>query len=491
MDDCKKCGAPVEDGESLCQKCKEAETEQVTETPASEQPRKKPASEKKRRLQNQIVMGALLVAAAVAVCLVVYFTQGRPKAPAADSAGSALSATTDPTTSSTDNTNQSAADTTQTTTEYVSFTKDPSEVTEEDKFAVVATCAGVDLTNQMLTYYYWYSYNTYASYLSYYGVIDTTQPLDQQACYFNESMSWQEYFITNGIAAFTQFTLLNKQAEAENFQLPAEAQEVLDTLEQSLQTAADEGGFASIEAYLQEYYGGFADYESYRAFMTTYYIALNYDDSVYTGFTFTDDEVSAYYDENANTIGVEKNDSLMIDVRHILIAPGTVEDVLDADGNVDETATAEAKAAAMEAAKAEAEALYADWQSGEATEDTFSDLAYYNSDDPGSYSNGGLYEDVYPGEMVTAFNDWCFDPARQPGDTGIVETDYGYHIMYFVAYGETSYWRSQAISLMTEEAYSEFFETLMEADDTVSDITLAVLLDPPAMSAETETTEAE
>ena len=34
--------------------------------------------------------------------------------------------------------------------------------------------------------------------------------------------------------------------------------------------------------------------------------------------------------------------------------------------------------------------------------------------------------------MVTNFNDWIFDASRKPGDTGIVESDYGYHIIYFV-----------------------------------------------------------
>lgn len=490
MEDCKKCGAPTEDGQPLCETCAKKEAEQVTQTemPASEQPRKKPTSEKKRRLRNQILMGLVLVAAAAAVCAVVYMTQGRPQVKQDTAVDSAISEPADSVLAGTDSTEQPEADPAQTAVEFPSFTKDPSEVTDADKFAVVATCAGEELTNQMLAYYYWYAYNTYASYLSYYGVIDMTQPLDQQACYFNESMSWQEYFIANGVAAFTQFTLLSKQAAAEGFRMPDEAQEVLDTLEQTLQTAADDGGFASIEAYLQEYYGSFADYESYRAFMTTYYTALNYDDFIYNDVSFTDEQVSAYYDENADTIGVAKDDSLMIDVRHILITPAAVEDVLDADGNVDETATAAAAAAAKEAAREEAEALYADWQAGEATEESFGDLAYYNSDDPGSYGSGGLYEDVYPGEMVAAFNDWCFDPARQPGDTGIVETDYGYHIMYFVEYGETSYWRAQAISLMTEEAYAASFEELMTGDDTVSDLTLAVLLDPPAMSVDAETT---
>ena len=56
------------------------------------------------------------------------------------------------------------------------------------------------------------------------------------------------------------------------------------------------------------------------------------------------------------------------------------------------------------------------------------------SDDPGSYNNGGLYENIYKGQMRDAFDAWVFDAARQPGDHGIVETDLGYHIMFFSAH---------------------------------------------------------
>ena len=46
--------------------------------------------------------------------------------------------------------------------------------------------------------------------------------------------------------------------------------------------------------------------------------------------------------------------------------------------------------------------------------------------------------------MVQTFNDWCFDESRQPGDSGIVETDYGYHIMYFSGRCEHAYWYNVA-----------------------------------------------
>ena len=48
---------------------------------------------------------------------------------------------------------------------------------------------------------------------------------------------------------------------------------------------------------------------------------------------------------------------------------------------------------------------------------------------------GGLYTRVTKGWAVEAFNDWCFDASRKDGDTGVVDTTYGSHVMYFVGYG--------------------------------------------------------
>lgn len=131
---------------------------------------------------------------------------------------------------------------------------------------------------------------------------------------------------------------------------------------------------------------------------------------------------------------VERDDQTtkMVNVRHILVAfEGGTE---DADGNT--TYSEEEKAAALE----EAEALLQKWKDGKANEDSFAELANAESDDNnGNVTNGGLYEDIYPGQMVEAFEDWCFDPERQAGDTGLVETEYGWHVMYFVSYDEMSY----------------------------------------------------
>ena len=139
-------------------------------------------------------------------------------------------------------------------------------------------------------------------------------------------------------------------------------------------------------------------------------------------------EVTGYY----VVFFTECNDNKypLVNVRHILVAyeGGTP----DASGNT--VYSAEEKLAA----EIEARKLLESWQKGEKTEDSFAALANQNSDD-GDGTTGGLYTDVYPGQMVPEFNDWCFDESRKPGDTGIVNTTYGSHVMFYSGDSETLY----------------------------------------------------
>lgn len=92
---------------------------------------------------------------------------------------------------------------------------------------------------------------------------------------------------------------------------------------------------------------------------------------------------------------------------------------------------------------------------GKQTEDEFSALVEKYSEDTGSVRNGGLYSNIEKGAMVEEFEEWCFDKNRKTGDTGIVKTEYGYHIMYFV--NKQINWYSSA-----EEAYyTEWHDNLV------------------------------
>lgn len=168
--------------------------------------------------------------------------------------------------------------------------------------------------------------------------------------------------------------------------------------------------------------------------------------------------------ETTNTDGfyvvyfVSSNDNTFAlkNVRHILVSfeGGTTD---SSTGST--TYSDEEKAAAKE----KAEELLKQWKDGDATEDSFAALAHDNSTDPGSVENGGLYEDVYPGQMVTAFNDWCFDSSRKSGDTGIVETNYGYHVMYFVGDADQSYRDYLITNNLRSADTDEWYNGLLEA----------------------------
>lgn len=156
-----------------------------------------------------------------------------------------------------------------------------------------------------------------------------------------------------------------------------------------------------------------------------------------------------------------RNDYNTVDVRHILFKV----DTSDLDSKADDY---QEKLDARKAEQKEAaEAALKKWEEGARTEDSFAELANELSADTGSNTNGGLYTEVYKGQMVTEFNDWCFDESRQPGDTGIVynEGSYiGYHVVYFVG-TDAPYWQVQVRNAMKNADYSQW------SSDLVKDIT--------------------
>ena len=158
--------------------------------------------------------------------------------------------------------------------------------------------------------------------------------------------------------------------------------------------------------------------------------------------------VALYMGRNREEIGT-------VNVRHILIGAVT---------EIDEKLSAEEKAAAEKAkadAKAEADKILADFLAGDKTEEAFSKLAKEKSHDSGSLTTGGLYENVAPGDMVSSFDKWIFDEARKPGDTEVVESQYGYHIIYFVGDGELDY-VVNIKDIISSNKYNEKYDAFAE-----------------------------
>ena len=297
----------------------------------------------------------------------------------------------------------------------------------------------------------------------------------------------------------------SEETETEEETLSEEEQAALEEEEARKQEefeAAEEAARAEAKSKADEMLAKVTDEDSFNAAAAEY--GTNADeDTIHTAEGYSDISSSEVADwlfdsdrkaGDATAIRDDSNDTSYVvyfkdrylehkptvDVRHILIQPEDTDDDADEASGTEETeelseeeqaakeAEEEAKTqAAKDAAKEEAERIYKEWQDGEATEDSFAALAEEYSTDTGSASDGGLYEAVTEGQMVEAFNDWIFDSSRKSGDTGIVETGYGYHIMYFVGQNKES-WEADIRSTILDEKMSEYMDDILEKE-TVSD----------------------
>ena len=198
------------------------------------------------------------------------------------------------------------------------------------------------------------------------------------------------------------------------------------------------------------------DADSFTAAVTANVPAKESEDGTTTAPSVTANDVTVVEQENSGYYVVlfesrDDNTYNTVNVRHILIK---AEDS-DRDGTYSDEDKQKAKDAIDD--------VYERWTQSGQTEDDFAQLAESFSQDSGSNTKGGLYEHVYKGQMVQEFNDFCFDPARQPGDVGIVfnESDSycGYHLVYYVGQGERycDYLGDQALRTDDFSAWEDTF----------------------------------
>ncbi len=184
-------------------------------------------------------------------------------------------------------------------------------------------------------------------------------------------------------------------------------------------------------------------------------------------------DMTTYLDEDYGCVyiflktgDVSIQDYEVYSVRHILIQPVSTE-TEDEDEDEDEDGEdteVEYTDEEWDVALNTATSILESYNSGDQTEYSFALLAEERSDDTESTSSGssglygGLYEGTEIGTMVTEFEEWATDDSRQYGDTGIVKSDYGYHIMYFVE--DTEYYKYACKEALISEKETEFVESL-------------------------------
>lgn len=343
------------------------------------------------------------------------------------------------------------------------------EQAAEDAAKVVATLGDQQMTNADLQIYYWMQV---VSFLNEYGNaaaslgLDYNQPLDTQM--LDETQTWQQYFLACALDAWNAYEALAQEAVAAGFDKQSEDyQEYAASVREEVNAGAQAAGYASLAEMLTDYVGPGSTEDAYVDYMQTYYLGYLYFNSLYDQMIPTAEEVEAYFDSHAVEYadeGISKGEGVYVDVRHILIMP--------TGGTTGENGAITYSEEEWETARVEAQKILDAWLAGEATEETFADLANVNSADSDG-TDGGLYTYVYEGQMVPEFNDWCFDPERQVGDYGLVKTTCGYHVMYFS--GSHPIWYVTAESDLSNEIANGILPAAMEKYETTFDFGSMVL----------------
>ncbi len=287
---------------------------------------------------------------------------------------------------------------------------------------------------------------------------DFTQPLDTQPCPLDDSVnSWEQYFLKQALNTWHSVCAL--EIHSREHMLPTEEayqpnmvnhrtyvtdmpaskvlygynlryqpnsmhQSYLDTLPETLDTLAGELGYGSLTQ-MAEAMGVSAEA------VTEAVRQLNYSYMYFTTLSYETDVT-----EEELTAAATGTSGRCVDIRQILLVPGE-----EGDGmvTVAQDGTVTCADLYWEECASDAEQLLKHWsKKTKHDEAAFADLAYKNSEDPGSARDGGAFRRIRQGQLAPELDAWCFDAARQPGDTEILRSPYGYHILYFSGARETA-----------------------------------------------------
>lgn len=483
----------MEDGQTVCPACgkedtlqpaavepdaqeapaEEAATELPQEAPAAEEaaPAEEAASEQPREPERKKGMSgtsAVALAAAavilVAAVVAVLVMNGKKKEEELNPSAEASESTVETTVETTEATIPADGDPNDVTCKG-SYTGTEEEV-KAAADTVVATAGDRVLTNGQLQVHYWLAaqnfYSQYGSYAAYFG-LDASQPLDTQTCGMVENRTWQQYFLEQALSSWKVYEAIYRSAQENGFQISEELQNELDTIETGLEETAQKNGYGTAEDMIHKNFGPGASVADYKAFWDLYYRSSGYYTEVNASFAPTEQELEEYFNAHEADYaekGLTK-DTHTVDVRHILITPEStpVDGSTTGETTISDEAWADAEAKAKE--------ILSQYLAGDKTEDSFATLANENSQDPGSNTNGGLYTGVSQGQMVEAFDAWCFDDGRQVGDTDIVKTSYGYHVMLYC--GSATVWQEQVKNDILTEKTNNFVEEALAANPTTID----------------------
>lgn len=298
---------------------------------------------------------------------------------------------------------------------------------------------------------YDYYYNTiinnyleaYSSYLPYIG-LDTSVDYDQQM--YSETMTWKDAFDNMTVTQLQETKALVDDAVANGFEYETAADDYA-SFEEGFAAQAEAAG-ASVEDFYKAMFGDYATVARLKPYIENTLLASAYYNHLVELNAPTDEEITAYYEEN-------KNQYDTVDYRSFSFAAQLPEDATDEDTD-----------AAMDAAEAKANEMLEKLQAGGdfaelcveyATEEQKAD--YEDTETDKSLTTGGTYSMI-----SSSYSDWLYDDARVEGDVTVAvdRSTYRCYVVEFInkAYSDTT--ESSISATLATNAVSEYEATLQE-----------------------------
>lgn len=366
--------------------------------------------------------------------------------------------------------------------------------------AVVAEIGDTALTNAELQVYFWAQVAAHAQ-------TDEVQPdlrvpLKWQACPLEGAENWEEYFLLKAVNTWHTAQALVMQGDAEG--LPLEEryqpnldwhaeymtgnepaieflygwnpgyrvntlhQKYIDALPELLDELANELDYPSSEDMTMGVFGTTEEavlnvaslynrgYSYYTAL--TYLLGTEFDTTVEKTEEAEAPEVTVTPVPTPTATPAPAYDGTpCISFRQILVRPEHPQwyskQQAAREPQVEYNVAPDGKVSCVESgwrnADWEAQSLLSEWRSDyQGLENGFGQLAYERSDDEASKKHGGYYVNVLPGEVPAELEEWLFDPVRKHGDTKVIRSEYGFHVLYF-SEGTTVEAKAEADEAMT------------------------------------------
>ena len=282
------------------------------------------------------------------------------------------------------------------------------------------TVAGTKYSPAEVNYFFRNVYNNlYQNIYSQFGdmtssMIDPNTPLDKQAYPYSEDgeMTWADVIMLSTTDEMQHITAMYDAAVKSGYTMTSEDQGLVDDGVAQFKQYAASSGYPNVDKFLAAYYGKGMDLKLMTKLLERVTIASSYSEALKNSYSYSADELTAYYNEHAEEL----------DYYDFYVY--TISDSMEQFSDVPD----EEKAEKMHAAAEEITGAATDEKSFIAAVKAFAgDNATVN------------VSSFHAGTLSSSYKDWITDASRQPGDTTVVDGENLSYAIYFIDLDKNDY----------------------------------------------------